>query len=105
MPTNPPNPLTDRVVLLLTNGMSAEAAEGYCVQQGQPVESARQIVLDARQRITIAADYTRVEQLGKAVIRLDDLYAKAIAERDIRTARSGPAGIKPPVVAVCRQGR
>jgi hypothetical protein len=26
--------LRDRVVLLLTNGMTVEAAEGYCTRQG-----------------------------------------------------------------------
>jgi hypothetical protein len=27
--------LRDRIVLLLTNGMTAEAAEGYCIRQGR----------------------------------------------------------------------
>ena len=81
-----PQTLRDRVVLLLISGMSAEAAEGFCVQQGQAVEAARQIVTDARKRITVAADYTRDEQLGKAVMRLEDLYAKSMAGQDIRTA-------------------
>ncbi len=81
-----PNPVRDRVVLLLVNGMSAEAAESYCLQQGVAPESAKEIVAEARKRVTVAADYTRDEQLGKAVIRLNDLYAKAIAGQDIRTA-------------------
>jgi hypothetical protein len=37
-------------------------------------------------RSTVAADYARDEQLGKAVMRLDDLYAKSIAAQDTRTA-------------------
>jgi hypothetical protein len=79
--------LRDRVVLLLTNGMSVEAAEGYCVKQGSmDAEAARRLVAEARQRITVAADYARDEQLGKAVMRLDDLYAKSIAAHDTRTA-------------------
>jgi hypothetical protein len=79
--------LRDRVVLLLTNGMSVEAAEGYCVKQGTlDAEAARRLVAEARQRITVAADYARDEQLGKAVMRLDDLYAKSIAAHDTRTA-------------------
>ena len=79
-------PLRDRIVLLLINGMSPEAAEAYCLQQGAALDDARTVVTDARRRITVAADYTRDEQLGKAVIRLDDLYAKSIAGQDIRTA-------------------
>ena len=81
-----PHSLRDRIVLLLVNGMSAEAAEGFAVQSGTPVEEARQVVADARKRITVAADYTRDEQIGRAVMRLDDLYAKSIAGQDIRTA-------------------
>ena len=81
-----PHSLRDRIVLLLVNGMSAEAAEGFAVQSGTPVEEARQVVAEARKRITVAADYTRDEQIGRAVMRLDDLYAKSIAGQDIRTA-------------------
>jgi hypothetical protein len=81
-----PQVLKDRIVLLLISGMSVESAEGFCLQQGQTPESARQIVADARKRITVAADYTRDEQLGKAVMRLEDLYAKSMAGQDIRTA-------------------
>ncbi len=73
----------DRLVLLLTNGMSIEAAEGYCTRQGgMDADAARQAVAEARKRLTIAADYARDEQLGKAVMRLDDLYAKRIADRE-----------------------
>jgi len=79
--------LRDRVVLLLTNGMTVEAAEGYCVKQGGlDSGAAARLVAEARQRITVAADYARDEQLGKAVMRLDDLYAKSIAGKDTRTA-------------------
>ena len=81
-----PQTLKDRIVLLLINGMSAEAAEGFCVQQGQTPDQARQMVSESRKRITVAADYTRDEQIGKAVMRLEDLYAKSMAAQDIRTA-------------------
>jgi hypothetical protein len=83
----PPTTIRDRLVLLLTNGMSVEAAEGYCIRQGgMDLDAARRTVADARQRITIAADFARDEQLGKAVMRLDDLYAKSITAQDTRTA-------------------
>ena len=78
--------LKDRIVLLLINGMSSDAATSFCIQQGQSPDQAGQIVEDARKRITVAADYTRDEQLGKAVMRLEDLYAKSMAAQDIRTA-------------------
>ena len=86
-PETSTNTLRDRVVLLLVSGMSSEAAEGYCMRHGgMDGDVARRTVAEARQRITVAADYARDEQLGKAVMRLDDLYAKSIAGQDARTA-------------------
>jgi hypothetical protein len=84
--TGKPHTTRDRIVLLLVNGMSAEQAEGFAIQSGADPETARQVVAEARKRITVAADYTRDEQIGRAVMRLDDLYAKSIAGQDIRTA-------------------
>lgn len=84
--TAKPASLRDRLLLLLVNGMTVEAAEGYCVQQGLDQDSSKGAVQDARKRLTVAADYARDEQLGRAVMRLDDLYAKAIAGQDPRTA-------------------
>lgn len=79
--------LNDRILLLLTNGMTIEAAEGYCMRQaGLDLDAARRTVAQARKKLTVAADYARDEQLGKAVMRLDDLYAKSIAAKDTRTA-------------------
>ena len=84
--TGKPHTIRDRIVLLLVNGMSAEAADAFAIQSGADPETAKQIVADARKRITVAADYTRDEQIGRAVMRLDDLYAKSIAGQDTRTA-------------------
>lgn len=78
--------MRDRVVLLLINGMSVGSAETFCVQQGATLDAAKQIVGEARKRITVAADYTRDEQFGRAIMRLDDLYAKSMAAKDTRTA-------------------
>ncbi|HUU59386.1 MAG TPA: hypothetical protein VMZ50_07575 [Phycisphaerae bacterium] len=77
----------DRIVLLLTNGMTVEAAEAYCASNlRMDAETARLTVQDARGKITVAADYARDEQVGTAVMRLNDLYAKSIAGRDTRAA-------------------
>src|SRR5512138_3645105 len=84
--TGKPHTTRDRIVLLLVNGMSAEQAEAFAIQSGADPETARQVVAQARKRITVAADYTRDEQIGRAVMRLEDLYAKSIAGQDIRTA-------------------
>lgn len=76
----------DRVVVMLVSGLSAAAAESWCVQQGLSPAEAREAIAEARQRITVAASYARDEQIGRAVMRLEDLYAKSIAAKDTRTA-------------------
>ena len=53
--------------------MALDAAQAYCLGQGQDLEGARLTVAEARKRITIAADFARDEQLGKAVMRLSML--------------------------------
>jgi len=78
--------LRDRAVLLLINGMSVNAAETFCVQQGADADEAKRIVAEARKRITVAADYARDEQFGRAIMRLEDLYAKSVAAQDTRAA-------------------
>nr|BDD44604.1 hypothetical protein 11 [Flavobacteriaceae bacterium] len=81
-----PQELRDRAVLLLIGGGSESLVEGFCVQQGMDPDQAKDVVAEAKSRITIAADYARDEQVGKAVMRLEDLYAKSMAARDIRSA-------------------
>ena len=78
--------LRDRAVLLLINGMSVNAAETFCIQQGADADEAKRIVGEARKRITVAADYARDEQFGRAIMRLEDIYAKSVAAQDTRTA-------------------
>ena len=80
------SPLRDRVLLLLVNGMAAEAVEEHCTRTGQSPDAARALVQEARQRLTVAADYVRDEHLGRAILRLEDIYAKSITAQDLRIA-------------------
>jgi hypothetical protein len=73
----PAHPLRDQVTLLLLNGTAADKVENFCAQKGLDPAAAAELVTDARNRITIAADYQRDEQIGTAVLRLNDLYQKA----------------------------
>jgi len=76
-----------QVVLLLINGVSADGAVAWAVNSGGLApDKAHELVAKARQRITVAADYTRGEQIGLAVMRLDNLYQKAASAKDTRTA-------------------
>jgi hypothetical protein len=76
----------DSVVLLLIGGMSADEAGSHLVRDGMSPEDAAGLVSSARQRITLAADYVRTEQIGQSVRRLNDLYAKSMSSDDIKTA-------------------
>jgi hypothetical protein len=77
----------DKVTLLLVSGLSDNAATDACVDKlGVDPQDAVDAVAEARQRITIAADYHRDEQLGTAILRLQDLYVRAIKVQDVKTA-------------------
>lgn len=71
---------------MLINGQPADRVESMVVTMGVAPEDAAAVVSAARKRITVAADYARDEQIGSAVMRLNDLYAKSIMSQDIRTA-------------------
>jgi hypothetical protein len=77
----------DNIVLLLTSGITLDRAVSYCIAQlGIKDGEARKIVDEARRRIIVSADYNRDEQLGTAIARLNDLYAKSIKVNDVKTA-------------------
>lgn len=78
--------LLNALVLLLIGGQSVEAVGEYCRRQGMNAAEAQSAVAEAQKRIAIAAQFDRTEELGKAVKRLEDLYAKATVARDLRTA-------------------
>jgi hypothetical protein len=77
----------DKVVLLLVSGVSAEAAEVACLEKLKLTRAdAKAAIIDARRRITIAADYNRTEEIGTAYIRLHDLYKRSLNVQDVKTA-------------------
>ena len=79
--------LIDRVILLLVNGMGVEQAESFCVEESSCTpEAAARIVSDARKRVVLAAQFDLSEETGKAFRRLEAIYSKASAERDLKTA-------------------
>src|SRR5262245_1648883 len=80
--------MVDQVVMLLVSGVSGVTAIDFCAKKGETIERAREIVAEARKKLTIAASFNRDEQLGKAIARLEDLYAKSIAAKpaDVRSA-------------------
>lgn len=43
-------------------------------------------IAEGRRRITLAADYHRDHEIGRAITRLNDLYRRALAAQDIKHA-------------------
>lgn len=79
--------LLDNVIALLTGGMPAAGVEEFLTgKKGQQSDRARELVAEARRRITLTADYTKDEQLGLAIRRVEEIYAKAMIAKEPKTA-------------------
>jgi len=79
--------ILDKVIKMLISGISEEATRHTCVENlGLNHAQAAEAVVEARQRITIAADYNRDQELGTAIARLRDLYTRSISVQDVKTA-------------------
>ncbi|MBE3133654.1 MAG: hypothetical protein IMZ55_09280 [Acidobacteria bacterium] len=78
----------DRVVLWMVSGLSGADLETACVSKlGVDPAQVKDVIAEARKRLTLAAEYNRDEMLGTALTRLNDLYSRCI--------RAGSDGIGP----------
>ena len=80
------HPAIDKVLLLMVSGLSPAELTAACIGKLEvaPEETAA-VIAQARRKLTLAADYNRDEQIGTAVTRLNDIYARAIRAQDIKT--------------------
>ena len=80
------HPAIDKVLLLMVSGLSQAELTAACIGKLEvaPEETAS-VIAQARRKLTLAADYNRDEQIGTAVTRLNDIYARAIRAQDIKT--------------------
>lgn len=75
------------MVMSLLSGTSPEKVVEHCqANLGLTAKEALKVVKEARKKITLAADFVRDEQLGVAITRLNNIYARAIREMDNKTA-------------------
>ena len=80
------NPAIDKVLLLMVSGLSHADLTAACISNLEvPPKEVAGIIARARRKLTLAADYNRDEQIGTAVTRLNDIYARAIRVQDIKT--------------------
>ncbi|HOM18470.1 MAG TPA: hypothetical protein PLQ00_14160 [Thermoguttaceae bacterium] len=79
--------MIDQAILLLVSGLSAEAAAN-ALQSKLGVSAAQAIAAakEAEKKIILAANYDRTKELGTAISRLNDLYRRAVAIQDTKTA-------------------
>lgn len=80
------HPAIDKVLLLMVSGLSHADLTAACIGKLEvPPEEVAGVIAQARRKLTLAADYNRDEQIGTAVTRLNDIYARAIRAQDIKT--------------------
>ncbi|HEX4124524.1 MAG TPA: hypothetical protein VHY37_07335 [Tepidisphaeraceae bacterium] len=73
METPPSLPPLEELILRIIDGQPPEQA---IAAMNLSAAAGAKLITQARKRITLAADYQRDEQLGLAIARLNDLYAK-----------------------------
>ncbi len=77
----------DTLALLLVQGYTVEKVQAYAAQQWNlETDEAAALVAESRTKLTLAADYAKDEQVGTAITRLNDLYAKSVKDGDFKTA-------------------
>jgi len=76
----------DKMILLLTGGLSRETAEHTAIaKMGYEPAAAKSLVRLAVRRLALAARYNRDEELARAITRLNDLYKQSKGIQDAKT--------------------
>lgn len=77
----------------MTTFKDAAYVTGYCKEQLKiPAKDIPGVIDEAKARIVAAADYDLTDELAQTLIRLDELYERAVKMQDIKTANAVLAG-------------
>jgi hypothetical protein len=77
----------DKVVLMIVAGRGGDRVRSACLESLDMTEAeADATISEARRRLTVAADTVHDEEVGKAVMRINDLYARCMLKQDYRGA-------------------
>lgn len=77
----------DQVVLWLVAGLTGSKLRDACAERlGVGAEEVADLITVARRRLTVAAETDHDEEVGKAVTRLNDIYASAMLKKKFREA-------------------
>jgi hypothetical protein len=81
------NDKIETLILLLCKIPQVSQVKQICREHlGIAEEDIDEMINEARQYITITADYNRDTEIGKSLIRLEDLYKKANEEKEYKQA-------------------
>ncbi|MFW6125106.1 MAG: hypothetical protein ACOC46_03065 [Pirellulales bacterium] len=79
----------DKVAVMLISGVNRpDAREAAQQKLGLTEQQADRALQAAQKKITLAADFNRVEEIGQAYMRLNHIYARALRAQDCKTALS-----------------
>jgi hypothetical protein len=79
--------ILDKIVLLLVSLQSVSAVRAACVEKlGLSEEQADAAIEHARAKIIDAAEVDRDKARGQAIVRLTDLYERALKVQDVKAA-------------------
>jgi len=74
------------VLLIVSGCRRSDLVAGLVDKLGVDPRDVEAVLLEARRRITLAADYDRDEEIGTAKKCLEDLYNRSITANDLKTA-------------------
>ena len=77
----------DKIILLVVSLQSRAAVKAACVEKlNLPADQADAAIDLARERIRDAVDVDREERKGEAIVRLNDLFERALRVQDVKAA-------------------
>ena len=80
-------PSFHKVIVLLVTSRDSELVQKVCVEKlGFSETDAKKAIERAKQEIAMAAEFDRREQIGKAIVRLEDIYEKSMRVQEQKTA-------------------
>lgn len=77
----------ETLILLLCKVPQLSLVRTACREQlGIPEKNIEKAIAEARRQITVAADYHRDEEIGKSIIRYEDIYHQACKSKELKLA-------------------
>ncbi len=81
-----PQEAIDKIILLLVSGLARSAVEEAVEKLELEGAAVPLAIAEAKMRIAIASRCDRDDQLGTALVRLNDIYRRSLAVQDVKTA-------------------